>query len=99
MNRFLLALTASLLATGCAPTSFRGSANTPSGPATCSARCSAWGMELVGMVSMGDNYTDGCICGVPGAKVSALDGASAIAGGVVGVETQRRAAQQQSGGR
>src|SRR5687767_7275713 len=81
----------------CTPaTSFKGESTVPNGPVTCQARCAAWGMELVGMVSMGENYTDGCICAVPGKGPVAMSLASgAIAGGTVGVELQRRAAEAQ----
>lgn len=48
---------------GCAPTHFYGSAKVEKGPRGCSDQCQAWGMELVGMVKMGE-YSDGCICQV-----------------------------------
>jgi hypothetical protein len=56
-------------------TAFRGSAKVPNGAAGCQARCSSYGMELAGMVALG-NYSDGCICEVPGRR----SGASAAAG-------------------
>ena len=48
---------------GCAAplTTFTGGARIEGGPAGCEAKCKAWGMELVGMVALGE-YTDGCIC-------------------------------------
>jgi hypothetical protein len=50
---------------------------------------------MAGMVMMGE-YTDGCICAVPGYEASVLDAAPAAAGGAVGVITQMRRAQDQS---
>lgn len=53
---------------GCAPTRFYGSPRLENGPAGCRASCDAWGMELGGMVKMGE-YSEGCICLVkPDAK-------------------------------
>jgi hypothetical protein len=46
---------------GCAPTRFYGSPRLENGPAGCRASCDAWGMELGGMVKMGE-YSEGCIC-------------------------------------
>jgi hypothetical protein len=94
----LLLLAALAASTACMPsTQFYGSPKTPQGPITCTAQCEAWGMELVGMVSMGENYTDGCICAVPGRAPTAIDGAGAAAGAVASAEVQRqnREAQQQ----
>jgi hypothetical protein len=92
MRILLLALL--LLLAGC-PTSFTGSATTPDGPNTCQAKCSSWGMELVGMVSMGENYTDGCICAVPGKGGAVAMATAGAAGAAAGVVTQQRNAQQQ----
>ena len=46
--------------TGCA-TQFTGAPKVQNGPAGCQATCDQWGMELAGMVKMGE-YSDGCIC-------------------------------------
>jgi hypothetical protein len=88
-----LLVTLLLTLAGC-PTSFTGSSTTPEGPSTCQARCSTWGMELVGMVSMGDNYTDGCICAVPGKASTAMASTGAVAGAAAAVMTQQRSQQQ-----
>ncbi len=54
-------------------------------------------MEVAGMVYMGE-YSDACICTVPGqtgsAKRRLLAGASAIAGGAAGVATQMHDEEQ-----
>jgi hypothetical protein len=85
-----------VLLAACIPqTEFRGQPTTPQGPATCQTRCQTWGMELVGMVSMGENYTDGCICAVPGRAAQAMAMAPVALGGVVGVELQRRRNEEQ----
>lgn len=52
---------------GCA-TSFTGSAKVD-GPRECRKVCDTWGMDLAGMVAMGE-YTNGCICKVKGEQVS-----------------------------
>lgn len=56
-----------LTASGCA-TSFTGSAKVDS-PKECVTICQSWGMDLAGMVAMGE-YTNGCICRVRGEKLS-----------------------------
>jgi hypothetical protein len=95
--RFFLAITTVLLFAGCEPpTTFRGEATVPGGRPTCESRCAQYGMKLVGMVSMGESYTDGCICAVPeaapGAAPAAVVGAAPA---VVGVVMQARRAEQQ----
>jgi hypothetical protein len=55
---------ATLLVAGCSlPTSFKGEPKVPGGAAGCQTRCTALGMELAGMVVMGE-YSDGCVCRV-----------------------------------
>ncbi len=61
MHRIAIGLLLSGL-TGCM-THFWGSAKVPDGPKGCKATCDRWGMELAGMVSLGE-YSDGCICQV-----------------------------------
>jgi hypothetical protein len=73
---------------GCA-TSFVGEAHVEGGPSGCMQKCRAWGEEFVGMVAMGE-YSDACICRVPGRTVAIADAAGAIAGGAAGVVMQRR---------
>jgi hypothetical protein len=82
-----LALAAMLL-TACA-TAFTGSAHVEGGPAECAQRCGAWGMELAGMVAMGE-YSDACICQVKGKTVSKNDVAGVTGGAVAVVMQQRR---------
>jgi hypothetical protein len=77
---------------GCAPTRFYGDAKVDKGPAGCKAACDAWGMDLAGMVKMGE-YSDGCICQV---KPSAAPGPSGRVGASIpaatGVYLQMQAA-------
>lgn len=57
-----LAALAALLLAGC-QTVFQGAAKVENGPRGCWDQCQAWGMDLAGMVKMGE-YSDGCICQV-----------------------------------
>jgi hypothetical protein len=69
--------TAALVLTGCT-TTFYGSPKVTNGVAGCRSTCDGWGMDLAGMVKMGD-YSDGCICQVkpaPAPRAEASDGAS-----------------------
>ena len=83
------------LAAGCA-TSFTGEAHVEGGPTGCRAKCKAWGMDLSGMVAVGE-YSDACICKVRG-KDSGGDESAAVGAAAVGVITEMRAAQQQQNG-
>ena len=82
---------------GCA-TAFTGSAHVEGGARSCEAKCKAQGMELVGMVFMGE-YT----CALPGkaaaSRTSVVLASAESAGGVTGVmmQMQRQQQQQQSG--
>jgi hypothetical protein len=92
----LLSLFGAAVSMGCA-TSFTGSAHVPGGPAGCREVCGAYGMDLAGMVAMGE-YSDGCICKVRGQ--TALDESTriAVAGAApaaVGVVMAMRAREQQ----
>jgi hypothetical protein len=87
-----------LLLAGCAPqyTTFKGDAKIKDGPSGCEAKCRELGMELAGMVVLGE-YTDGCICKKKDAQISMQDiGETVIlsspgaGGGTVGVETDLR---------
>ena len=82
--------------TGCA-TSFTGSPHVEDGRKGCDIKCSKQGMEVAGMVYMGE-YSSACVCAVPGQSASRgrllLAAAGAAAGGVAGVEMQRQAAQR-----
>lgn len=59
-------------------TRFDGQPTVASGRLGCEKKCAALKMELVGMVLMGE-YSDGCICQVPGKTVAA--GAAAVGAG------------------
>jgi hypothetical protein len=87
-----------LLACTTTETSFRGSAKVPNGAAGCQAKCSSYGMELAGMVALG-NYSDGCICEVAGRRsTSPAAGGSgaAVAAAMeeIRLQQQRRNADQ-----
>jgi hypothetical protein len=86
------------VASGCA-TTFTGDAYVPDGAKGCKSACSAQGLEMAGMVIMGE-YSDGCICKVrrEAASASATEelatqGAATAAVGVV--SAMRASAQQQ----
>jgi hypothetical protein len=49
--------------TGPQPTQFKGNAKIVKGAPQCRRRCAALGMDLAGMVTMGE-YSEGCICKV-----------------------------------
>lgn len=83
----VLGLALSLLGAGCA-TNFQGSAHV-GGAAACARRCSAQGMELAGIVYMGD-YSSACVCEVPGRSVSPGSVAASTGGAVAGVAMQSR---------
>jgi len=87
-----------LLLAGCA-TSFTGSPYVEGGRSGCEAKCRSAGMEVVGLVYMGE-YSDACVCAVPGRSASRRDlllGAhAAVAGAVAGVAMQMQRQQSQS---
>ena len=87
------ALAFALALSGCA-TQFYGSPKVERGPAGCKSACDAWGMELAGMVKMGE-YSDGCICQVKPSTAAAPSGrvgASIPAAAAVYVQMQVAAA-------
>ena len=107
MRRMLLAAAVGLA--GC-QTVFTGAPKVTDGPKGCKAACDAWGMDLAGMVKMGE-YSDGCICqvrpGTPGApaqpptpsadaRTTASGGPQAVAGVWVQMQAAAAAAQQTS---
>ena len=93
MTRAVLLSTIFLAMAGCA-TTFYGSAKVPDGLAGCKAKCSAWGMELSGMVAMGE-YSDGCICQIPSTQQKAASGAVSAAGAAMaGVWIHMQAEQE-----
>jgi hypothetical protein len=67
-----------MLSCATSETYFRGAAKVPNGAAGCQARCSSYGMELAGMVALGD-YSDGCICEVAGRRSASAAAASGAA--------------------
>jgi hypothetical protein len=82
-----------LLGAGCA-TSFTGNAHVSGGAPGCEAKCKSWGLELAGMVAMGE-YSDACICRRPGEKTALLDDAAGAAGSAAGVVMEMRRAEQE----
>jgi len=77
---------------GCA-TQFYGSPKVEKGPAGCKSACDAWGMDLAGMVKMGE-YSDGCICQVKAsAAAGRVGGSIPAAAAAVYVQMQVAAAQ------
>jgi hypothetical protein len=90
-------------AIGCG-TTFTGSAHVEDGRRGCETKCRGQGMQVAGMVYMGE-YSSACVCQVPRGTASNADdstqllsSAAAVTGAADGVvmEAQRRAAQQQS---
>jgi len=94
--RFLSASVVVAAVSGCA-TAFTGDAHVPGGAAGCRDVCGAYGMDLAGMVAMGE-YSDGCICKVRGQAASTGSGELAVAGAApaaVGVVMAMRRRQEQ----
>lgn len=100
MNKvtLLCGMLSTVLSAACA-TRFTGSAHVENGRGGCESKCKGQGMEVAGMVYMGE-YSDACICSVPG-QTSSLRRAQlvaqggAVAGGASGVVLQMRAKAQQ----
>lgn len=89
---------AGVLGLGCA-TSFTGSAHIEGGRNGCEAKCRGQGMQVAGMVYMGE-YSSACVCEVPRSGASSghsalIGSAGGAAGGAAGVWMQMQAAQQQ----
>ncbi|HYS09922.1 MAG TPA: hypothetical protein VEP66_14335 [Myxococcales bacterium] len=80
------------------PTNFTGAAKVPKGAEGCRGICSSYGMELTGMVALGE-YSDGCICEVPGKGKAAAAGAAAATGSAAATVTAiaRQRQSQESG--
>jgi hypothetical protein len=95
----IVTLALALAASGCY-TVFIGEAKVPQGRKTCEKYCGLAGMELTGMVFMGE-YTDGCICELRrdrGSAAGADAAGAASAAAVALIEQMRRnsrAASQQ----
>jgi hypothetical protein len=99
-SKILRISTLGVLATGlgaCA-TSFTGSAHVENGRQGCEDKCKGQGMELAGMVYMGE-YSDACVCSLPGGTASGnqrlLAVAPAVAGGSAGVAMQMQRQRDQ----
>jgi hypothetical protein len=90
-----IAFTAASGLIGCA-TSFTGEAHVEGGAAGCQKKCEAWGMDLAGMVAMGE-YSDACVCHVRGksASASSSEEVAVVSGGVAGVAIQQERAREQ----
>ena len=76
----LVAATAVIALSGCVTTTstrFEGAAKVPRGSEGCRARCESWGMQLAGMVQLGE-YSDGCICEVRKGAASVASASAAI---------------------
>ncbi|MDR3607616.1 MAG: hypothetical protein P4M08_09575 [Oligoflexia bacterium] len=92
---FLGGVLVSLLLPSSCATSFTGDAHI--GRKDCVEKCEKWGMQLTGMVAMGE-YSNACVCKVSGGATSLLDSddgrllssAATVTAGTVGVELQRR---------
>jgi hypothetical protein len=89
---------AALSLVGCA-TSFTGNAHVENGRAGCEEKCKGQGMQVAGMVYMGE-YSSACVCEVPHGSASSsrrefLLGSAGSSGGAVGVMVQTRRQQQQ----
>lgn len=91
MARTVLIVAFSALVGCVTPTRFHGGSRVPNGPAGCKAVCDGWGMELAGMVQMGE-YSDGCICQV---KNPAGSSSSAVGPSTAGVYLQMLAAAEE----
>jgi hypothetical protein len=90
-------------------TQFYGSPKVDKGPAGCKAACDGWGMDLAGMVKMGE-YSDGCICqvrpsaapGTPGRSGASISAATGVylqmqAAAAAAAANQQRMQQEQQG--
>ena len=82
---------------GCA-TSFTGNAHVENGRAGCEEKCKGQGMQVAGMVYLGE-YSSACVCEVPHGSASSsrrefLLGSAGSSGAAVGVVMQMRSQQQ-----
>jgi len=82
---------------GCA-TAFTGGAHVPGGAAGCGKVCGSYGMDLAGMVAMGE-YSDGCICKVRSPAAASRSPELAVAGAgpaAVAIVLQTRASEREA---
>ena len=81
-------------------TVFTGSAHVENGRAGCDVKCKGVGMQVAGMVYMGE-YSSACVCEAPRASAASgrrqelLAAAGSAAGGVAGVEMQTQQDEEQ----
>jgi hypothetical protein len=99
--RFGTAMFAVLTLVGCA-TSFSGDPHIEDGRKGCDKKCADEGMELAGMVYMGE-YSDACVCEVKGhgsasSRRELLVGSAGGGAGAAGVWMQMVAARQRQQG-
>jgi hypothetical protein len=73
----------------CVATTFTGNPKVPHGAAGCKSICSSYGMELTGMVALGE-YSDGCICEIPGKRASVGAAGTGAATVAVMADIERR---------
>ena len=95
MKRAMLAASAAIWLGGCFA-QFTGAAKVKNGPAGCRSACEGWGMDLAGMVKMGE-HSDGCICQVRGAPPGSAVRAAAAAAAEAQTGAFHRWTQQTKG--
>lgn len=83
LSSALLIGLAALLLAGC-ETSFTGSPYVDGGRKGCEAKCQAQNMEIAGLVYMGE-YSDACVCMVPGTSAMRRKLLMAKAGAAAGM--------------
>jgi len=92
----LIAVAGLVFMAGC-QTSFTGSPHVENGRSGCEQKCRSQGMEVAGMVYMGE-YSDACVCAVPGQAAKGrriLLASAATAAGAAGVIMQMRREDEQ----
>jgi hypothetical protein len=96
-NRTRMVVTAfMLLACASCATNFTGSPYVENGRAGCEAKCRSVGMEVAGVVYMGE-YSDACVCAVPGQRAEVMrEATAAVAGAGAGVAMQMQRQQRQA---
>jgi len=95
--RLAVLIVVGVLTGGCA-TSFTGSAHIEGGRQACESKCRGQGMEVAGMVYMGE-YSSACVCEIPGKSASAhnvMMAAAGATGGAAGVIMQQQQSQRNS---
>ena len=98
IRAFAAIMMGSIFLMACA-TSFSGSPYVENGRSGCEAKCRSVGMEVAGIVYMGE-YSDACICSVPGRVASRgqliAKASGAVAGAAAGVVMQMERQRSQS---